>query len=152
MTTITDIMTADGKVIPSIVDEQMPAIANLHHDYSKFLDENGTQLQTVGHHWKLSGPLNKEQRDKLDRSGVCFSCHKDIPEGNLAVSTLTHMANMAELNVDNKMHKKILNKSLNATAWLQVLLGIVFGLILIYGIYSRFFKKRPINPRNEGWK
>ena len=34
--TITDIMTADGKVLPTIVDEQIPAIANLHYDYSKF--------------------------------------------------------------------------------------------------------------------
>lgn len=45
-----------------IVDEQMPAITNLHYDYSKFLDENGKQLQTVGHHWSLSAPLSKEQR------------------------------------------------------------------------------------------
>ncbi len=151
-TTIIDIMTASGKVLPTIVDEQMPAIANLHYDYSKFLDENGTQLQTVGHHWKLSAPLSKEQRDKLDRSGVCFSCHKDIPKGNLAISALTHIADMAEVNIDNKTHKKILNKSLNISAWIQVIIGILFALLFIYVIYLKFFKKRTINPRNEGWK
>jgi len=152
ITTITDIMTAEGKVLPTIVDEQMPAIANLHYDYSKFLDENGTQLQTVGHHWTLSGPLSKAQRDKLDRSGVCFSCHKDIPKTSLAVSALTHIADMAEINIDNKMHKKIVNKSLNISAWVQVLVGVFFGLLFLYGVYLKFFKKRRINPRNEGWK
>jgi len=152
ITTITDIMTADGKILPTIVDEQMPAIANLHYDYSKFLDENGTQLQTVGHHWKLSGPLSKEQRDKLDRSGVCFSCHQDLPKGNLAVSAMAHMAEMVEINIDNKMHKKIVNKTLNVTAWFQVVGVIVVVLLTLYGIYLTFFKKRAINPRNEGWK
>ena len=152
MTTITDIMTADGKILPTIVDEQMPAIANLKHDYSKFLDENGTQLQTVGHHWTLSGPLSKEQRDKLDRSGVCFSCHMDIPKGNLAVSALTHMADMADVNIDNKMHKKIVNKSLNIAAWVQGIIGVVALLLLAYGVYLKYFKKKQTNPRNEGWK
>jgi len=152
MTTITDIMTADGKVLPTIVDEQMPAIANLHYDYSKFLDENGTQLQTVGHHWKLSGPLSKEQRDKLDRSGICASCHIDIPEGNLAVSALTHVAEMADIKIDNKMHKEIVNKTLNVTAWVQVIVGIFIGIFIVYLIYFMFFKKKPYNPRNEGWK
>ena len=152
LTTITDIMTADGKVLPTIVDEQMPSIANLKHDYSKFLDENGTQLQTVGHHWSLSGPLSKEQRDKLDRSGVCFSCHQDIPKGSLAVSALTHVAEMAEMNIDNKMHKSIVNKSLNLTAWFQVIVGVLVVLLLSYIIYFKYFKKRPVNPRNAGWK
>ena len=152
ITTITDIMTASGKVIPTIVDEQMPSIANLHYDYSKFLDENGTQIQTVGHHWSLSGPLSKEQRDKLDRSGVCFSCHRDIPKGNLAISAITHIAEMADIKIDNKVHKEILNKSLNVTAWTQVLGGLFLGMLLVYGIYLIFFKKKPYNPRNEGWK
>ena len=152
MTTITDIMTADGKVLPTIVDEQMPAIANLHYDYSKFLDENGTQLQTVGHHWTLSGPLSKAQRDKLDRSGICFTCHKDIPSGNLAISAMTHMAEMANINIDNKLHKEIVNKTLNVTAWIQVVIGIFIGLFIVYLIYFMFFKKKPYNPRNEGWK
>ncbi len=152
MTTITDIMTADGKVLPTIVDEQMPAIANLHHDYSKFLDENGTQLQTVGHHFKLSGPLSKEQRDKLDRSGVCLSCHIDMPKGSLAVSAMTHMSDMVDFKVDKKEHGGILNKLLNIGAFVQIILVFIVLLSLLYGIYVLFFKKKPNNPRNEGWK
>jgi len=151
-TTIMDLMSADGKIIPKQVDEQIPAIPNLKHDYSQFIDENGTQLMTVGHHWKLSQPLDKIQRDKLDRRGVCLSCHTDIPKGNLAVSAMTHIAEMAELNIDNKEHQGILNKILNLGAWLQVM-GVVFIILLvIYVLYRKFIKKKSINPMNRGWK
>jgi len=151
-TTIVDIMTADGKILPKNIDEQIPGIKNLKYDYSKILDENGTQLMTVGSHFKLSGPLNKAQRDKLDRSGICLTCHQDIPEGNLAVSAMVHLAEMAEVNIDNKMHKDIVNKTLNVTAWIQIILGVLGGIFVVYLIYFMFFKKKPHNPRNEGWK
>ncbi|MBU1659345.1 cytochrome C [bacterium] len=152
LTTITDIMSAEGKILPTIVDEQIPAILNLKYDYSRFLDENGTQLQTLGHHWTLSAPLSKEQRDKLDREGMCISCHQDIPKGNLAVSAMTHIAKMAEITIDKKMHAEILNKTLNIAAWVQVLGGIFVGMLMMLGIYHVFFRKKEINPKNEGWK
>jgi len=151
-TTIVDIMTADGKILPKQIDEQIPGIKNLKYDYSKILDENGTQLMTVGSHFKLSGPLDKAQRDKLDRSGICLSCHQDIPKGNLAVSVMVHMAEMAEVNIDNKMHRDIVNKTVNVTAWMQVIGGILIGILIVYLIYYMFLKKKPYNPRNEGWK
>ncbi len=152
LTTITDIMSADGKILPTIVDEQIPAIANLHFDYSKFLDENGTQLQTVGHHWKLSAPLSKEQREKLDRSGVCFSCHVSIPQGNLAVSAMTHIAEMADVKIDTKEHAMILNKILNLAAWIQVLGGVLIGMLLMLVFYKLFISKKMYQRRNRGWK
>jgi hypothetical protein len=136
--TIIDIMSADGKVMPTIIDEQIPAIKNLHFDYSKFLDENGTQLQTVGHHWSLSQPLSKEQRNKVDRRGVCLACHQNIPEGTLAISAMSHIANMAQVNIDKKMHENILNKTLHVSAWTQVG-GTV--LLVLFLIYILFFKK-----------
>ena len=151
-TTIVDIMTAEGKVLPHQVDEQIPAIKNLKHDYSKIIDENGTQLMTVGSHFKLSQPLDKAQRDKLDRRGVCLSCHRDIPEGNLAVSAMTHIAEMAELEIDNKEHQGILNKILNLGAYFQIIVAIIFSLLFIYILYTIFIKKRSIQSRNRGWK
>jgi len=151
-TTIVDIMSASGEILPKKVDEQIPAIPNLKHDYSKFLDENGTQLMTVGHHFKLSGPLDKSQRDKLDRRGVCLSCHQDIPSGNLAISAMAHIAEMAELNIDKKEHATILNKLLNLGAWTQII-GAVFILLgILMVIYKLFFKKTKISERNRGWK
>ena len=151
-TTIVDIMTADGKVLPHKIDEQIPSIPNLKYDYSKIIDANGTQLMTVGSHFKLSRPLDKEQRDKLDRRGVCLSCHKDIPEGNLAVSAMTHIAEMAELNIDNHEHQSILNKIVNLSAWVQVVVASLILLMFIYIVYTLFLKKKAMNPRNRGWK
>ncbi|WP_455757551.1 multiheme c-type cytochrome [Sulfurimonas sp.] len=126
--------------------------ANSKHDYSKFLDKYGKQVQTVGHHWKLSGPLSKAQRDKLDRSGVCVSCHKDIPKGNLAISAMTHVADMAEIKIDNNVHKKIVNATISIAAWIQILGGAFMLFVLIFATYVIFIKKKPVNPRNEGWK
>ncbi|WP_373003936.1 multiheme c-type cytochrome [Sulfurimonas sp.] len=151
-TTIIDLMSADRKILPKKTDKQIPAIANLKHDYSKFIDENGTQLMTVGHHFKLSQPLSKEQREKLDRRGVCISCHQDIPKGNLAVSAITHISEMAEIDIDRKTHSNILNKLLNIGAWIQVIGGLFVSLLIMYAIYVFFLKKEPKNPRNEGWK
>ena len=137
-TTIIDLMTPDRKILPHTTDEQMPAIPNLKHDYSQFIDENGTQLMTVGHHWKLSAPLSKEQREKLDRRGICLSCHQDIPNGNLAVSTMVHVAKMTGMRIDTKKHHGITNKLLNIGAWVQV----IAVLIIVFAIYKLFFRKR----------
>ena len=151
-TTIIDIMSAEGKILPKQVDEQIPAIKNLTHDYSQIIDENGTQLMTVGSHFKLSQPLDKAQRDKLDRRGVCLSCHQNIPEGNLAVSAMTHIAEMAELDIDNKKHQGILSKILNIGAWTQIVGSAFVLLLFIYIVYTLFMKKKSMNPRNRGWK
>jgi len=151
-TTIIDLMSADKKVLPHNIKEQIPAIANLKYDYSQFIDENGTQLMTVGHHFKLSQPLDKEQRDKLDRRGVCISCHVNIPEGNLAVSAMTHIAEMAELKIDNKEHQNILNKILNLSAYVQIGGIIIFLLLFTYIMYTVFYKNRSIQSKNRGWK
>jgi len=59
---------------------------------------------------------------------------------------------MAEINIDNKMHKRIVNKTLNVTAWFQVIAGIFGAVFTIFMIYLLLFKKKPYNPRNEGWK
>ena len=150
--TIVDLMSADGVVLPKNHDVQIPAIKNLKFDYSRFMDENGTQLQTVGEHWKLAGLLDKEQRDKLDRRGVCLSCHLSIPEGNLAVSTMVHIAKMANVKVDKKEHMAILNKILNLAAWIQISFGVLVGLFAAFIFYVLFLKKKPYTKRNGGWK
>ena len=151
-TTIVDLMSPDRKILPKKTDEQIPAIPNLKYDYSQFVDENGTQIMTVGHHFKLSKSLSKDQRDKLDRRGVCVSCHESIPEGNLAVKAMTHVAEMAELKIDNKEHKNIVNKVLNLSASVQIFGAVSLLLIFLYISYIVFIKKKSISPRNKGWK
>ena len=135
---VVDLMTADGRVLPHGTDEQIPAIANLDHDYSRFVDENGTQLQTVGHHWKLSAALSKKQSEAIDRRGVCLSCHINIPEGDLAVSAMVHASEMVGVKINNEAHGSILNKVVRLSAWIQVLAGAV----ILFVLYKLLFGKR----------
>ena len=134
-TTIVDLMSAQKKLLVKQFDEQIPAIPNLKYDYSVMLDENGTQVQTVGNHWKLSQALDRATRDKLDRRGVCMSCHKEIPHKSLAVSAMVHISKMSGIKIDNDFHKQIVHKSVLISAWVQILVALfalVFGGILVY--------------------
>jgi len=144
--TIVDLMRADKTLLPKQVDEQIPAIPNLKHDFSVMIDENGTQVQTVGNHWRLSQALDNETRSKLDRSGACLSCHKEIPNEDLAVSLMVHTAKFAGLKVDNEMHNMIVNKSILLSAWVQVLGGLVLGGGVVY-LYMR--RRRWMRCRND---
>ena len=128
--TTIDLEDANKNILPKKTLIQFNSIPNLEYDFSQILDKNLTQLMTVGHHFKLSRALNKEELEKLDRRGVCFSCHQDIPKGDLAVSLMTHIADVTDLNVDNKKHNKILNKTLKLSAWIQIG-GIVLLLLFI---------------------
>jgi len=123
--------------LPKKVDEQIPAIPNLKHDYSVMVDENGTQVQTVDNHWTLANPLSAEQRSKLDREGACYSCHQSIPEGDLAISAMNHIANMAGVEIDNKKHQEILHKTIKISAWVQVGLPLLILLLLIVWFFRR---------------
>jgi hypothetical protein len=136
-TTIVDLMTADQKVLPHQVDEQIPSIPNLKHDYSVLIDENGTQVQTVGNHWTLSEAVDNATRAKLDRRVVCVSCHKEMPSEDLAVSLMVHAVKFAGVKVDNNMHKMIVNKSILMSAWIQVLGGLLFGGGVVYWFMRR---------------
>lgn len=121
-------------------------------DYMQLIGKDGTQLQSLGESFTLHSALSKEQRDKLDRRGSCLACHQDIPEGNLAISAMQHMAMMADVNIDNKEHKNILRNVLNLGAWTQVLAILLVTLLFIYVMYTVFIKKESINPKNRGWK
>ncbi len=138
-TTMVDLMDNNRKVLAHNVDEQIPATLNLKHDYSVMIDKDGKQVQTVGNHWKLSQALDNSTREKLDRRGVCLSCHQSIPEGNLAISAMGHIAKMANVKIDNSMHKYILSKSLNISAWVQVVVPLIIGL---FGIWFFWMRRR----------
>jgi hypothetical protein len=135
--TIVDLMTADKKVLPKQFVEQIPAINKLPFDYSAMIDENATQLQTVGDHWRLSHALDLKTIKKMDRRGVCLSCHQDIPKGNLAVSAMTHIAQMAGVQIDKKEHDSLLRKLLNIGAWGQILVPILILILLIWLLIRR---------------
>jgi len=138
---IVDLKTADGRVIPSRYTIQKPKIENFNVDWSRFVDENGTPLQTVDNHWNLAGPLSNAQRAKLDRRGTCLACHKTIPDGDLAVSLMHHVADVAGVEIDRPMHNDILGKNIRIGAWTQVL-GVLMGIGLLGWFFRRRRKKR----------
>ena len=61
---------------------QIPPIPELPMNLDQVVTRDNKQMQTVGHHWPLSGPLPKEMRDKIEKVGVCITCHQHIPVGS----------------------------------------------------------------------
>lgn len=60
------IKDANGRPLSSHAKKQINGIKNLNNgDFMTILDENGTQIMSVGTHFKRSGPLTKEQRKIL---------------------------------------------------------------------------------------
>jgi hypothetical protein len=76
-----DVATATGEIISKNAQVQIPPIPELPMDLDQIVTRDNKQLQTVGHHWPLSGPLSKDQRDRMEKVGVCISCHKDFSPG-----------------------------------------------------------------------
>jgi len=109
---------------------------NKHKNRKATWFEYNNQLQTVGYHFTGSRPLNKSELMKLDRRGVCLSCHKTIPDKDLATSLLNHVAKFADVKIDNETHSGILNKSIKISAWTQLLLPAAFfiGLFILFWI------------------
>ncbi|GAB4321344.1 MAG: hypothetical protein Kow00127_13760 [Bacteroidales bacterium] len=133
-----DLTNIDGQPIPLQVDTQFNAIRELPMDWSRFLDESGRQLQTVGHHLSGSRPLNREELNKLDRRGVCISCHESIPAGDPAINLMHHVASLSGMDIDNEKHDGLLRKMLLFTAWGQSLLIVI---IVTVGIWI-FLRRR----------
>ena len=125
-----DLETGDGRIIPKNTSPQMHAIPNLAGDWSRFVTEDGEQVQTVGHHFTLSRPLNQRERTHMDREGVCLACHQEIPDESAAVNLLHHTADVLGVLPDsNEEHSALIHKSILLAAWVQVLGGAVGGIV-----------------------
>jgi len=56
------------KFIPKSKTVQMKAIPGMNYDWSQVITRDGKQLQSVGTHWPNSRPLDKDQRDKMEKA------------------------------------------------------------------------------------
>lgn len=74
-----DVATAEGEIVSKRAQFQISPIPDLPMGLDQVVTRDDKQLQTVGHHWPLSGPLPKEMRDHMERVGTCILCHKDVP-------------------------------------------------------------------------
>ncbi|NQT11939.1 MAG: cytochrome C, partial [Planctomycetes bacterium] len=116
-----DLETVDGHVLPQGARTQMAPIEGLTADWTRFVTEEGEQLQTVGHHFKGSRPLNQRERAQVSREGVCLACHQEIPDRSLAVSLLHHVAEYADqVPKTPQEHNALVHKILLLVGWGQV--------------------------------
>ncbi len=134
-----DIETVDGEILPKNTQVQLAGIENLDHDWSQIVTADGEQVATVGHHFKLSRAMNREEIELVSREGTCIACHRELPEGSLATSLLHHVAKYTgQLPDTNEKHNQLVHKIVLSSAWAQVLLGgCVLGLLLAgigYGV------------------
>jgi len=137
-----DLATADGVILADSSRAQINAIPNLNHDWSRFVSEDGKQLQTVGHHFTGERPLNNEERSRISREGVCSSCHKSIPDKDLAVNLLSHVRQVADIPVSNAMHTTLLHRSILLTAWVEVIIPVLIGMVVILLIWRWRVRRR----------
>ncbi len=139
---VVDLMTADGRVIPSGTTPQTHAMNGMSADWSRFVTEDGQQVQTVGHHFRLSGPLDDETRARMSREGVCTACHEVIPDGALPVSLLHHVADAVGMAPETDAeHSSLLMKITLLAAWVQVGGALVIALFGI-GIIGFWWVRR----------
>ncbi len=109
----TDITTSSGELISRNSVPQFNSIPDLPMDLSQIVTRDGKQLQTVGHHWPLSAPLSQDQRERMERVGVCIACHQDIPDGNIAIAMMSQAGDLSGMTPhSDDEHSKLLNTDL----------------------------------------
>ena len=140
---VVDIETVDGNILSKKARPQMEPVKNLDHDWSQVVDREGNQLATVGHHFKLSRALNKQEIDHMTREGTCIACHKEMPDKSLAVSLLHHVADITgQIPVTNQQHHSLVHKIALSSAWAQVGLAATGMLAGIAGTTILYRRKR----------
>ncbi len=102
-----------GKIIPKRHTIQIHAIKRsdgkpMNYDWSQIITRSNVQLQTVGNHWRLTGPLPKKLRDRIKRTGICMGCHK-----NMSNKILWNKFNKVK---NDKQHIKLMDELLKKAA------------------------------------
>lgn len=145
---VVDLTTGEGQIIPTGTTPQMTAMNGLIADWSRFVDESGRQLQTVGHHFELSRPLNNDERGRMNRQGVCLACHQEIPDRSLAVSLLHHIADtIGMLPATDAEHSDLLVKNLLLGGWVQLLTPVF--LIMTGVVFVLFWRRKRLRAKKK---
>ncbi|MCD4665357.1 MAG: hypothetical protein K8R68_08795, partial [Bacteroidales bacterium] len=140
--TYMDIKTPDGQNLSLNSRPQFPKIEDLPMDLSQVITRDGKQLQTVGHHWPLSGPLSQYTREKMERVGVCIACHQDVPDGNIFIKATAAAGELLGMvpHHDHE-HMKLLNMDIKWAAMMRILFPLIIGIIIILVFVIWRYKK-----------
>ena len=126
-----DIMNEKGELVTKTAQYQISPVPELAMDLDNVVNREDQQLQTVGHHWPLDGPLPKEMRENMERLGVCLSCHQEIPEGRFVYQVIAKVGDTLGLvPKTDAEHMKLIGKAMFIAANVQIF-GPLLGLIVI---------------------
>ena len=65
--------------------------------------------------------LNKDQRDHMERVGVCLSCHKEIPSGRFVYRVLSKVGSLLGLlPKTDEEHQKVIIQAMFIAANVEV--------------------------------
>ena len=143
---VVDLELADGSVWPEIYQVQIPKIAELPIDWSTIVNRDGEQQQIVGSHWPDSRPLDQDQRERMERTGVCMGCHQNMADTSFwndqvvakygrIISDDEHIEHMNEI-----LQEAVLAGGFTGSNYLYLLLAFGLGL-LIAGIVVWFLRR-----------
>jgi hypothetical protein len=105
---LVDLEDPSGNILPTNVLVQMPGIPDLPMDLSQIVDPaTGQQMMTVGSHWPGSGPLNEDQRTRMERTGVCMGCHQNMADASFWTDQV--IAKFGEVMSDEE-HINVMNE------------------------------------------
>jgi hypothetical protein len=137
-----DIMNEKGQLVTETAKFQISPIPDLPMDLDQVVTREGEQVQSVGQHWPLSGPLTKDQRDHMERIGVCLSCHKDVPDGSFVYRAVSNVGSALGLvPKTDEEHQTLIGRALYIAATVEILGGILAAtlvvVVLIYFVVRR---------------
>ena len=131
-----DIMSVTGQLVTRTAKYQISPIPDLPMDLDQVVTREGEQVQSVGQHWPLSGPLTKDQRDHMERIGVCLSCHKDIPTGTFTYRAISKVGDVLGLiPKTDQEHKKLIGRAMFIAANVELFGLPILILLVLLTIY-----------------
>jgi len=132
-----DIMNEKGQLVTKTAQYQISPVPDLPMDLDQVVTREDEQLQTVGHHWPLDGPLTKDMRDHMERVGVCLSCHNEVPSGRFVYRVVSRLGNyLGLIPKTDAEHQKLIARAMFISANVEIFGTAVVGIVaLVLFIY-----------------
>ncbi len=138
-----DIMNEKGQLMTKTARFQISPVRDLPMDLDQVVSREDKQLQTVGHHWPLDGPLPKKMRDNMERVGICVACHQNVPTGAFAYRMLSKAGSVLGLiPATDQEHQKLIGRALYLAANVEVFGAIFAVLIVVVGMIYIIRRKK----------
>jgi hypothetical protein len=113
-------------------------------DLDQVVTRDDEQMQTVGHHWPLDGPLPKEMRDHMERVGVCLSCHKEIPSARFVYRVISMVGDyLGMIPKTDAEHQKLIGRAMFIAANVEIFGGVV-AAIIVFILIIYFIRRRAV--------